>query len=179
MQPSLRLSYLDNYLNIQYWFSQPALQPVTKLTRRLFMYLNGTRSIETLRLGFAFAVWQWILVWLPGQNITCRYSTFCCDTRFYFSFSLLLRRKSHRITCSYVKLVQVPTKVWLFWMDTSDGPKYILKWWAVNRPNQDECRQQAVLCCCSVTWAVSWYKEWTEGAPRSCSYTALITVSWN
>jgi hypothetical protein len=35
---------------------------------------KGTRSTETLRFGSGSVVWQWILLWLPGQNVRCRYS---------------------------------------------------------------------------------------------------------
>jgi hypothetical protein len=58
---------------------------------------SGTRSIVTLRFGSGFAVWQWTLLWLPGQNIKCRHATVSLEKTVIFSTFFIVTSYSRKV----------------------------------------------------------------------------------
>jgi hypothetical protein len=58
---------------------------------------KGNHLIVTLQFGSGYPVWQWIILWLPGQNIRCLHSTVSSqqNTIFFSLSSLLCHCMSH------------------------------------------------------------------------------------
>lgn len=51
-------------------------------------FTRRTWSVVTHQSSFSFAVWQWTLLWHPGQNIGCRHSTVSLEnTVLFFIFT--------------------------------------------------------------------------------------------